>query len=308
MKTNFSSETLEDMRCRLPEYLTKTGVELTRRGARLVGKCPMHDDSSPSFAVYGAKLENCGCFPCGHSGDIYATAIWLGRAASFPEAVADVAAVLGVHISSQPAGTATRPATAPQWAPKPAVPFELFAADRAKIHAARLAWSDAFHAGDPIIDRIAESLGFSRETLRLASWGRCGLGISTGWLCYIYPQGLKWRNPDPNGKSRFVWLCGKAQAPWRFEWIRPETQTVYLTEGESDCMSLIAAGLESDGTAVCVASPGTSFPQAWAPLFANKKVVLCFDADPPGQAAAAKVAAMLRGHASEVLTWKGPIQ
>ena len=305
----FDADTLEDMRCRLPEFLTKTGVELTRRGARLVGKCPVHEDSSPSFAVYGAKLENCGCFPCGHSGDIYATAIWLGRAASFPEAVADVAAVLGVHISSQPAGTATKPATAPQRpAKQPEPPFELCTADRAKIHAARLAWCDAFHAGDPIVDKICESLGFTRETLRYASWGECGLGISTGWICYVYPNGLKWRNPDPNGKSRFVWLCGKAQAPWRFEWIRPETQTVYLTEGETDCMSLISARLEADGDAVCCASPGTSFSPAWAPMFSGKRVVLCFDSDPPGVTAAAKVAGMLAPFATGVSNWKGPIQ
>ena len=105
-----------------------------------------------------------------------------------------------------------------------------------------------------------------------------------------------------------MWLCGKALAPWRFEWVRPETQTVYLTEGESDCLSLISAGLEADGDAVCVASPGTSFLPAWAPLFANKKVVLCFDADPPGQAAAAKVAGMLAPFATGVSNWKGPIQ
>ena len=143
MKTNFSSETLEDMRCRLPEYLTAIGVELRRQGGRLVGKCPVHEDSSPSFAVYGAKLENAGCYPCGFSGDAFSVSQWLGRATTFPEAVQDVAATLGVHISSQPAGTATRPATPPQRpAKQPEPPFELCAADREKIRAARLAWSD----------------------------------------------------------------------------------------------------------------------------------------------------------------------
>ena len=305
----FDADTLEDMRCRLPEYLTAIGVELRRQGARLVGKCPTHDDSSPSFAVFGSHHENAGCFPCGFSGDAFSVSQWLGRATTFPEAVQDVAATLGLYLPQDGTQAATRPVTPPQRpikAPEP--PFELCAADREKIRAARLAWSDDFHSGDPIIDQICESLGFTRETLRYASWGECGLGISNGWICYIYPNGLKWRNPDPNGKSRFVWLCGKAQAPWRFEWIRPETQTVYLTEGETDCMSLISARLEADGDAVCCASPGTSFSPVWAPMFSGKRVVLCFDSDPPGQAAAAKVAAMLRGHASEVLTWKGPIQ
>ena len=301
----FDADTLEDMRHRLPEYLTAIGVELRRQGARLVGKCPTHDDSSPSFAVL-PNGKTCGCYPCDFQGDIFAASQWMGRSDSFTSAVRDVADTLGIYLPDSTAGTATKPATAPQRPAKPPEPpFELCAADRAKIHAARLAWSDAFHSGDPIIDCIAESLGFTRETLRYASWGECGLGISNGWLCYIYPQGLKWRNPDPNGRPRFVWLCGKALAPWRFEWVKPETRTVYLTEGESDCLSLIAAGLESDGTAVCGASPGTSFPQAWAPLFTGKKVVLCFDADAPGQAAAAKVAGMLAPFATGVSNWKG---
>jgi DNA primase len=88
------------------------------------------------------------------------------------------------------------------------------------------------------------------------------------------------------------------------EWIRPETETVYLTEGESDALALIAAGIESDGTAVAVASPGTSFPSAWAPLFRGKRVVLCYDSDAAGRTATATVAATLKNHAREILTWE----
>ena len=102
-----------------------------------------------------------------------------------------------------------------------------------------------------------------------------------------------------------MWLCGKALAPWRFEWVRPETRTIYLTEGESDTLALIAAGLEGDGTAVCCASPGTSFSPAWAPMFSGKRVVLCFDSDPPGVTAAAKVAGLLAPFAASVSIAKG---
>ena len=305
-KTNFDPATLETLRHRLPEYLAARGVELRKQGARLVGKCPCHDDGNPSFAVYGAKLENCGCYPCGFSGDAFAASLWMGRASNFVEAVQDVAAALGVHLPQDAAQAATRPATAPHRpAKQPEPPFVLCDADRQKIRAARLAWCDAFHSDNPIVDRIAASLGLDRETLRHAAWGESGLGLANGWLCYTYPNGLKWRNPDPQAKPRFVWLVGKATAPWRAEWIRPEVQTVYLTEGESDCLALIAAGLEADGTAVCVASPGTSFSPAWAELFTGKRVVLCFDSDPPGQSAAAKVAGMLAGHAASVSNWKG---
>lgn len=303
---------LTGLKARLPDYLEAVGVELRRNGTRFLGRCPVHRDRSPSLAVFGENHDSCGCYPCDFKGDVFAVSQWLGRSSTFPGAVQDVAGVLGVHLSQESTGRATKPATAPRRAPKPpAPPFKLSEAENEKVHVARLAFSDAFWSGDPIVGEIADSLGMDHETLRLASWGSSGLGIASPagfgkpWLCYRYPQGLKWRNPDPKGKPRFIWLIGKATAPWRMEWVKHEARTGYLTEGESDCLALIAAGLEDDETAACVASPGTSFPREWAPLFKGKRVVLCFDIDQPGQAATATVAAILKGHAAEIFTWKG---
>ena len=309
-KAHFDREQLDAMRQRLPEYLTARGVELRPQGARLVGRCPAHDDSSPSFALFGARHETAGCYPCGFTGDVFAVSQWLGRASTFPEAVADVAAVLGYSLP-QGQAQSSPPATQPQPRPakQPEPPFQLSESDREKIHAARRAFCDAFHAGEPIVDEIAASLGLTRETLRVAAWGESGLGLANGWLCYCYPQGLKWRNPHPKTTPRFRFIVGKATAPWRMEWAsKPEVGTVYLTEGESDTLALIESGIEADGTAACVASLGTSFPQAWAPLFAGKKVVLCLDRDTAGQDATARVAGILKGHAAEILAWKGPRQ
>ena len=126
-----------------------------------------------------------------------------------------------------------------------------------------------------------------------------------GWLAYAYPNGLKARNRDPQAKPRFWFTVGKPTVPWRFEWIKPEVRDVFLTEGESDCMALIESGLEVPGLSACVASPGTSFPAAWATLFTGKRVTICFDRDKAGQAAALKVAAMLRPLAAGVSIWKG---
>ncbi|MCX6880874.1 MAG: CHC2 zinc finger domain-containing protein [Verrucomicrobia bacterium] len=299
----FDDGTLEAMRCRLPEYLAARGVELTRQGARLVARCPVHDDTSPSFAVF-PNGKNCGCFPCDFQGDVFAVSQWLGRASTFPEAVADVAATLGVYLSQGHAqGQPRAPQAPPRAEREPEVPFTLSPGDRQKIHAARLAFSDAFDAGG--IDPEAAKLGLPPWVLRWAAMGESGLGWWRGRLAYIYPQGLKLRNPAGH-EPRFQWECGRALAPWRFEWVRPETQTVFLSEGESDTLALIAAGLEADGTAACVAAPGTNFSREWAPMFAGRKVVLCFDSDPPGMTAAAKVAGWLAGHATEILTWKGP--
>ena len=310
-KRSFDPETLESLRCRLFEYLTKIGVELRKNGSRLVGRCPVpvHADTDPSFAVFGDGHEKCGCHPCGFTGDVFAVSEWMGRSTSFTSAVREVAATLGVYLPQDGTQAATRTTAPPQRAAKVEVPFVLSDADKEKIHAAKLAWSDAFHGGDSIVGFIAEDLGLTRETLRYAGHGSSGLGIANGWLCYAYPSGLKFRNPDPQGKPRFVWLCGKCVAPWRAEWMKlPGVDTVYLTEGETDCLALIEAGLEADGSACCVASPGTSFSAEWASLFQGKRVVLCFDSDTAGQAASAKVAAMLAPHATSVSIWNGGAQ
>jgi hypothetical protein len=299
----YQAEVLDALRHRLPDYLAARGVELRKNGTRLVGRCPRHDDASPSFAVFGIHHETCGCYPCGFTGDVFDVALWLGRASTFPEAVQDVAAAVGYCLPHATAGRPTMAATAPHRpAKQPEPPFILPDADREKIRVARLAFSDALDLSE--LDGMAAELGIPTWALRWCAMGESGLGMWNDRLAYIYPQGLKLRHPAGH-KPRFEWVCGKATVPWRAEWIRPSTRTVYLTEGESDCMALVAADMESDKTVACVASPGTSFLASWVPLFAGKKVVLCFDLDAAGQAATAKVAAMLKGTAAEILTWRG---
>jgi hypothetical protein len=264
----------------------------------------MHEDRSPSFTVFGEQKEICGCFPCAFTGNVFQFAIASGRASGFQEAVRHVAAVLGVPLRDADNGNA--PAIANKPRPKLiAAPFKLSAEDRQKVTAARIAFSDAADAGE--LEPLTAELGIPLAAMRWCGRGTSGLGIRCGSLCYVYPEGLKVRLPA-GSKPRFRWECGKPTVPWRAEWIKPETTTVYITEGESDCMALVAAGLEEDGTAACVASPGTSFDAKWATLFRGKRIVLCFDTDQPGRAATATVAALLKGHAAEVLSWKGPGQ
>lgn len=44
-------------------------VELRRKGSYLVGRCPFHEDSKPSFSV-SERLQRYKCFACGASGDV----------------------------------------------------------------------------------------------------------------------------------------------------------------------------------------------------------------------------------------------
>ena len=71
-------------------------------------------------------------------------------------------------------------------------------------------------------------------------------------------------------------------------------QTVYVTEGETDAIALIDAGIETDPGTIAVAIPSAStFNEEWVQLFRSKDVVLAFDADDAGQGATLKVSKLL---------------
>jgi hypothetical protein len=170
------------------------------------------------------------------------------------------------------------------------------------IDQARLAFSDAFDQGK--LDDMARDLGFEPWVLRYVTKGQSGIGLIDAKLAYLYPHGLKVRN---HGHPRFLWKFGKAYSPWRFDLVKAETRTIYLAEGESDCMALVATGVEKESGVTCIASPGTSFRQAWGPIFSGKRVILCFDLDEAGRVATQRTASILKPYAKEILTWRGTL-
>lgn len=93
----FADDTLRDLRgrARLDEVAARY-TTLKRSGASLKGRCPLHDERSPSFVVTPAK-GLWKCFGCGAGGD----ALELVRRAervTFPEAVRRLAALTGYSL------------------------------------------------------------------------------------------------------------------------------------------------------------------------------------------------------------------
>ena len=171
----------------------------------------------------------------------------------------------------------------------------------------------------------SQELGITRATVEactMPSGGALGFFPSIaikGRPChpnrigYIYPGGIKLRKPWGDLGARFAWACGKATEPWRYTvaaWRSWITHFI-ITEGESDTLALIQSGMGrlcNNDTAV-VASPGTAFLPAWAPLFTGRHVTLCFDCDGPGQQAARKVAKEVHPFALSVIIqtgWRRP--
>jgi DNA primase len=66
-------------------------VELKRVGSQWMGRCPFHDDKTPSFSVSGEKgLYH--CFGCGASGDAIKFIMEIEKL-SYPEAIEKLASI-----------------------------------------------------------------------------------------------------------------------------------------------------------------------------------------------------------------------
>jgi twinkle protein len=158
---------------------------------------------------------------------------------------------------------------------------------------------------DPkLCERIANARGWKSETIRDLTVGP-HLGWHEGKLAFIYETGVKlrWRQ---DGERIVRWAFGKPWL-WRGSYINVASR-VYLSEGETDAISLIDAGVELDERTVAVALPSAStFDERWAKLFEGKEVILVFDADKAGQDATRRLARLLQPHVASLkqLNWGG---
>jgi len=77
-------------------------VQLTQKGKNLLGLCPFHADTSPSFTVAPEK-GIFHCFGCGAGGNVFSF-LMLHQRLSFPEAVQELARRYGIPLSLKELG------------------------------------------------------------------------------------------------------------------------------------------------------------------------------------------------------------
>ncbi|KYH12862.1 DNA primase [Neorickettsia sp. 179522] len=78
-------------------------VKLKRVGSRLIGKCPFHQEKTPSFSV-NDKGRFFYCFGCGKSGDVI-DFVSLTKRLDLNEAVEELASSIGIKIDKKNSGT-----------------------------------------------------------------------------------------------------------------------------------------------------------------------------------------------------------
>ena len=296
----------------LGDVVEASGVALRGRGRVRQGVCPFHDEVEGSFTVY-ADSERYYCFGCGAGGDVL-DYLQRREGLSLPAAVE--------RLAGAPALTRT-PARAPAAPPRPAAgppvrdPAALGAAMRHYAGALRTNGAAQAYLRARGIGSAAARLGLGYAPGRSLERALASAGFSPARLraAGLLTEGGRERFagmvvvPEV-ARGQVTWLAGRAVAPGaapRFQALPGPKPVLGLgrlgdappwavvAEGLFDFLALAALGLPA------VAALGTQgLERVAAALRGCPRVLLAFDADPAGHAAAARLAALLGPRASVV--------
>ncbi|MYH40913.1 MAG: hypothetical protein F4150_03920 [Chloroflexi bacterium] len=297
----------------IASVVERHGVELRRSGRRLGGLCPLHEDRSPSLAVY-PETESFYCFGCGAGGDASAFA---PRASG-----AGARAPLARRAAESPAPEAPRAQAPPRArAPEPRERApQLSLDDRVLLTAACELYHEAL-LGSPEVLGYLEGRGLPAWLVRSR---RLGLSDGRRLLPYLKRRRLSVKRaqevgllrqdgseamagrvviPDLRG-SHCGWMVGRALSgaltpkyrglalPRPLLGYEPGRRRLFVTEGPFDWLTLASGG--RPGRAHRATQPGRGGLRAPARA---RSVVLVMDSDEPGRRAAAELAAALGARA-----------
>lgn len=300
--------------------LVRDRVDLTRRGGRWWGRCPFHEERSPSFSLLPPDFRRYYCHGCHVSGDAIDWAQAQGGAGGFYEAIEQLAERFGIPVEYRDEDPATKARRAAEKAREDLL-------DRAATFFGRVLWQSAEaeparrHLAErgferPLIERFrvgyapaggtalaARALreGFTPDQMVDAGLGRRrGRTVTDFFTARImFPiadaqgrvQGFGGRTLDPNERAKYV---NSPEGPhFRKRTLlfglaearaaAARAKYFVVCEGYTDVMGMVASGIEP-----AVACMGTSLTaeqiallRRWAP-----EVKLCFDADSAGEGAA----------------------
>ena len=300
--------------------LVRGRVELVRRGGRWWGRCPFHEERSPSFSLLPPDFRRYYCHGCGATGDAITWMREQEGAATFGEAVQGLAERFGIPVSFEeesPDEAARRAAidrrrrlldraadfyAAYLWGADEAAPARAYLAERGfaeeMLRGLRVGYAPG---GGAVLAGRAAREGFGRDELVDAGLARRRGGQVGDFFQsrIMFPiadsqgrvQGFGGRTLDPNQRAKYV---NSPEGP-NFKKrsllfglasarvAAARTKYFVVAEGYTDVMGLMAAGVES-----AVACMGTSLTtdqirllRRWAP-----EVKLCFDSDAAGEHAA----------------------
>jgi len=300
--------------------LVRGQVQLTRRGGRWWGRCPFHDERTPSFCLIPPENRTYYCYGCGATGDAFTWMQEREGAGSFMESVEQLADRFGVELryeASSPQEDARRRENerirelleracafyaAMLWRADDAAPAREYLLGRGfpedLLRTFRVGWAPA---GGTALSGRAIREGFSRQQLEQAGLARVRGGVAQDFFAgrITFPicdargrvQGFGARTLDPNERAKYVNSpegdrFRKRELLFGLDLARQAAAKAgfaVVSEGYTDVMGLRLAGTE--GAVACM---GTALTTTQLRLLARvaPEVRLCFDADQAGEQAA----------------------
>ncbi len=300
--------------------LVRGQVQLARRGGRWWGRCPFHDERTPSFCLIPPENRTYYCYGCGATGDAFTWMQEREGAGSFMEAVEALADRFGVELryqASSPQEEARRREgerirelmeracafyAAMLWKADEAAVAREYLLGRGfpeeLLRTFRVGWAPG---GGTALSGRAIQEGFSREQLAQAGLARVRGGTAQDFFQsrITFPisdargrvQGFGARTLDPNERAKYVNSpegdrFRKRELLFGLDLARqPAAKAGFavVSEGYTDVLGLHMAGIP--GAVACM---GTALTTAQLRLLARvvPEVRLCFDADRAGEEAA----------------------
>jgi DNA primase len=282
----------------IADFCQSRGMELRRNGpeGQFVCLCPLHAEKTPSFTIY--PDGHYFCFGCGGRGDVIDLMAKL-EDMDITEAAKKLAS--DYVCDSQP--------LIPPKVVTPKEPYILTKADMKRM-------ASAAHrlAGDlTLIKTFAASRPeWTEEAIRGAALdGDLGYEencehkeLSGPAILFGYAHGLKarWLTADRNGKRIFRWLCGGAQGEcWRQSLLGNWHQAVYITEGETDALTLLSCEVEDEDSLVVALAGAEMMPNPRP--FTGRDITIIPDPDKAGEMSVAKLTALLEPVATSIKTF-----
>ncbi len=300
--------------------LVRGQVQLTKRGGRFWGRCPFHEERTPSFCLIPPENRTYYCYGCGVTGDSFTWMQEREGAGSFMEAVEQLADRFGVELKYEQASPEEEARRRERervrelldracgfyvgmlWKSPEAEPAREYLLGRGfpedLIRKFRVGWAPA--SGTALAGRAIQD-GFSREQLAKAGLARVRGGTAEDFFRgrITFPitdargrvQGFGARTMDPNDHAKYVnspegERFRKRDLLFGLDLARKSAAKAgfaVVSEGYTDVMGLHMAGIEGG-----VACMGTALTPPQLRLLARivSEVRLCFDADRAGEDAA----------------------
>ncbi len=304
--------------------LVRGRVNLVKRGSRWVGRCPFHDERTPSFSLIPPENRRYYCHGCGATGDAVRWMMEKEGAASFPDAVEALAERFGLEVryeQASPEEERRRKAdqrrlelleraaafyAADLWRADEAAPARAYLAERGFDEQLLRSFRVGFAPSDgAILSNRALKQGFTREQLAESGLGRVrGSRVTDFFVGRItFPitdvrgrvLGFGARTMDPKERAKYVNSpegprFSKRRLLFGLAQARQPAATagwIVVVEGYTDVMALAKAGIPQ-----AVACMGTSLTaeQVHELRRAAPRIRLCFDADAAGERAAWRTA------------------